>query len=147
MECRPGRLVTVPFAALQEMQNHMRETVDEGLATVQAHQNGLPAPPPAAMALTTPVRFANCAPQPDPAAAAQISQQYQDAEKAEQDELSPGAVIAAIPPGASQPPSISIGTNVDQLVSIQGPTEDDTGQGLRENLYLRTRRLPLLTAR
>lgn len=120
MECRPGRLVTVSFADLQEMQNHMRETVDQGLATLQAHQNGLPAPPPAAMAPATPASFENGAPPLDPAAAAQISQQYQDAEKAEQDALRPGAVTAAIPGVASQPPVVNLGMTVDQVVSIQG---------------------------
>jgi len=121
MECRPGRLVTVSFADLQEMQNHMRETVDQGLATLQAHQNGLlPAPPPAAMAPATPASFENGAPPLDPTAAAQISQQYQDAEKAEQDALRPRAVTAAIPGVASQPPVVNLGMTVDEVVSIQG---------------------------
>jgi hypothetical protein len=120
MECRPGHLVTVPYADLQEMQNHMRETVDDGLATLQSRQSGLPAPPQAATVPATQASFENGAPPPEPGADAQIGQQYQDAEKAEQDALSPGTVSAAIPATASQPSAVNLGMTVDQVVSTQG---------------------------
>ncbi len=73
------------------MQNHMRETVDAGLADLQAHRAGLPTPPPSAAAPGTPAGFDQGAPGPDPNAAAQINQQYQEADKAVQETLSQGS--------------------------------------------------------
>ena len=51
-ECRKSDTVTVAVTDLQDMQNHMRETIDQGLQEMQAKQgkNGLPALPPSAAA-------------------------------------------------------------------------------------------------
>ena len=116
LECRRSLSVQVPYAELQEMQNHMRETVDQGLAALQAHQGGLPAPPASAMAPATLANFENGAPAPDPAVANEIDLQYQDASKAEQEALSPGSD----PAGASQPPVANLGMTPDQVVGVMG---------------------------
>ena len=49
-ECRKGVTVAVNFADLQDMQNAMRETIDQGMAELQAKQGtgGLPAAPASA---------------------------------------------------------------------------------------------------
>ncbi|HTD54371.1 MAG TPA: hypothetical protein VK670_03240, partial [Silvibacterium sp.] len=49
-ECRKAETVTVAVDDLQEMQNHMRETIDTGLQELQSKQgqNGLPALPTSA---------------------------------------------------------------------------------------------------
>jgi hypothetical protein len=46
-DCRTGSYVGVTLAQLQEMQNGMRESINEGMSTLQAEQgqNGLPAAP------------------------------------------------------------------------------------------------------
>ena len=51
-ECRKSAVVTVALADLQDMQNHMRETIDQGLQELQEKQGkgGLPAAPPSAKA-------------------------------------------------------------------------------------------------
>jgi hypothetical protein len=118
-ECRTGMVVSVPFVELQNMQNYMRETVDAGLADLQAHQGALPAPPVSAAA--TPANFAVGAPPPDRDAAAQINQQLQDADRAEQETLS---TATAAPTPISSPPAaapvISPGMTIDQVVSMFG---------------------------
>jgi hypothetical protein len=84
-ECAQSDTVTVAMADLQEMQNHMRETIDDGLAKLQAQQGqgGLPAAPPSAQAPPVNAAFAPIAPPPDPSAASEISQQDQQATAAE----------------------------------------------------------------
>jgi hypothetical protein len=82
-ECPKGALISVRLADLQDMQNRMRETVDDGLAAIQANagQNGWPALPQSAASTGTPAPFAAIAPPPDPNAASEIAgaeQQPQD---------------------------------------------------------------------
>jgi hypothetical protein len=69
------------------MQNRMRETVDNGLAAIQANagQNGWPALPQSALGPGTSAPFAAIAPPPDPNAAAEIADQVQAADRAEQE--------------------------------------------------------------
>ena len=61
-------MASVRFQDLQEMQNHMRETIDGGLDQLQAKagQGGLPAAPPGANAPPVQSAFAPIAPPPDP---------------------------------------------------------------------------------
>ncbi len=67
-DCRKGTMVTVGLADLQEMQNHMRATIDHGLGELQSKQGkgGLPAAPPDAAKPPVPTQFAAIAPPPDP---------------------------------------------------------------------------------
>ena len=67
-DCRTGTTVTVGLADLQEMQNHMRETIDHGLSELQSKQGkgGLPAAPADATKPPVPTEFAAIAPPPDP---------------------------------------------------------------------------------
>jgi hypothetical protein len=79
-ECALSDSVAVNFDDLQEMQNHMRQTIDQGLDTLQQNQGqpGVPAAPPAAADTTpAPAAFAPLAPPPDPNATAEVSQQDQ----------------------------------------------------------------------
>ena len=83
-ECPKGDAVTVQLADLQGMQNHMRETIDQGLQELQTKQGsgGLPQAPAAP---TTPAGYAPIAPPPDPNAAQEIQQEGQQGTQAEQD--------------------------------------------------------------
>ena len=66
------------------MQNHMRETIDQGLQELQAKQGqgGIPQAPPAAAQQTTAV-YAPIAPPPDPNVSAELQQQASQAGLAE----------------------------------------------------------------
>jgi hypothetical protein len=98
-ECAKQDTVSVPFADLQEMQNHMRELIDQGLQELQNKQgkDGLPALPSTVPAQPTPAPYAAIAPPPDPNAATEIQQQAQQADQAEQD-----VTAEATQPGSSQ---------------------------------------------
>jgi hypothetical protein len=140
-ECRKGTTVSVPLADLQDMQNHMRETIDQGMAELQAKQSkgGLPALPQAARAAPVKTAFAAdpAAPGPDPSAATEISQQLKEADKAEQETLAqaaaqePAAAGAAraggpnaAPPSSAPPATLSLGQTTDEVTAILGPPKN-----------------------
>lgn len=68
-DCRTGSIVSVRLADLQEMQNHMRETLEEGLGQLKDSQGqgGLPAISPALLS-QAPAPYASNLPPADPAA-------------------------------------------------------------------------------
>lgn len=86
-ECQKQAVVEVNLDDLQEMQNHMRETIDQGLQELQSKQgkSGLPAVPASAQGQPTPAQYAAVAPPPDPNAASEIQQQAQQGDQAEKD--------------------------------------------------------------
>jgi hypothetical protein len=126
-ECHKGAKVSVAIADLQEMQNHMRETIDAGLGDLQSKggQGGLPAVPASAKAAPAKAEFAAIAPPPDPNAAAEIQQQAKEADAAEQEVAgqapsgpSSGDAAAAAP--AAAPAEIALGQTIEQVVAILG---------------------------
>jgi hypothetical protein len=98
-ECQKQAVVSVAFEDLQEMQNHMRESIDQGLQQLQAKQGrgGIPAIPSSASAQPTTATYASIAPPPDPNAAEEIQRQAQQAEQAEAD-----VTAQATQPGGGQ---------------------------------------------
>jgi hypothetical protein len=97
-ECQKQDTVSVALADLQEMQNHMRESIDQGLQELQAKQGkgGLPALPSTVRPQPAPAPYASIA-QPDPNAATEIQQQSQQADQAEQE-----VTAEAVTPGNTQ---------------------------------------------
>jgi hypothetical protein len=73
VECQRAAQVQIAVADLQEMQNHMRETIDQGLATTNAAKQAKSVTP----------AYAAAAPPPDPNAAGELAQQQQIAALAE----------------------------------------------------------------
>jgi len=86
-ECQQSSTVTVQLSDLQEMQNRMRELIDQGLQQLQdAHgSGGLPSAPPSGQGPAVPAQYANIAPPEDTNAQAEIQQQTQQADQAESD--------------------------------------------------------------
>jgi hypothetical protein len=132
-ECAKSDNVTVAFNDLQDMQNHMRETIDAGMGDLQAKQGkgGLPPAPPSAQAAAVAAAVAAAAPPPDPNAAAEITQQTQAADQAEQEVASAAppsgpsdsgapAAIAPPPPPSGPPPTIALGQTIDQVTAGMG---------------------------
>jgi hypothetical protein len=128
-DCRKGAIVSVAIADLQDMQNHMRETLDQGLADLQTRQGqgGLPAMPPSAQAPPTQPAYAAAAPPPDPNVAGEISQQAQSADQAENDVL---AQASSGPSAGGPPASVTLGMTIDQVIGLLGQPQAaaDLGQ-------------------
>jgi len=124
-ECPKSDTVTVALADLQEMQNHMRETIDQGLKELQDKQGkgGLPAAPPSAKAAPVEMAFAKDAPPADPNGANEVSQQLKQADQSEHDVLDQaqkesGPVSST---DAAGPATIALGQSIDQVTSVLGP--------------------------
>jgi hypothetical protein len=99
-ECPKSSKVTVQVTDLQEMQNHMRELIDQGLQELQNKQGqgGLPPAPQSAEAPPTPAQYAEVAPPADNNAASEIQQQTQQADQAETDVNAEAAQGGTTPP-------------------------------------------------
>ena len=120
-DCRKGSLVSVAIPDLQEMQNHMRETLDQGLADLQKRQGqgGLPAEPPAAQRPPVEPAYATAAPPPDSNIASEVSQQAESATQAENEVLEQ-AQTGGPAAGGGAPQSVSLGMTIDQVVAMLG---------------------------
>jgi hypothetical protein len=126
-ECQRSSTVTVQLTDLQEMQNHMRETIDQGLQDLKDKQGkgGLPTAPPSAQAQTAPAQYAAVAPPPDTNVGqeiAQVDQQGADAEKDATTEVAQdtGAPVAA-PAAPAAPVTVALGQSTDQVQAAMGP--------------------------
>jgi hypothetical protein len=111
VECRGGAIVTVGVADLQEMQNFMREAIDQGLADlmVKQGQGTLPATVMAAKVAPVAMPFAQDAPPTEQNVVAVISQAAQDANRAEQEaitQLPANADAAPAPKGSDTHPAV-----------------------------------------
>jgi hypothetical protein len=86
-ECAKSSTVKVQLTDLQEMQNRMRELIDQGLQQLQdAHgQRGLPMAPPSGQGQPVPAQYVENAPPQDANAGTEIQQQTQQADQAETD--------------------------------------------------------------
>jgi hypothetical protein len=136
-ECQIQLTVSIQLTDLQEMQNHMRETIDQGLQDLQAKQGtgGLPAAPASAAGPAAPAAYAAVAPPPEPNPGADIQAADQQSDQAEKDvtaeaaadtggqasaaPASPDAPAAPAAPPA-QPASVEMGQTTDQVTAALG---------------------------
>ena len=125
-ECPRGTTVLVELADLQEMQNNMRASIDQGLQELQSQNGGLPAPPPAAAGPPVQASFAPIAPPADPNVSSELQQQAREADLAEQGVLNEAKreddrVAAGDPSTRSDTPvEISLGQTTAEVVTALG---------------------------
>jgi len=117
-DCRRGMVVAVQIQDLQEMQNHLRSTIDTGLGELQSRggQAGLP-PIPANFAGTVDTPLASQV-QAETNAASELTQATQDADSAEQSVIQESASVTDNSSGGA--PTISLGQSIDEVTAIQG---------------------------
>ncbi len=121
-ECAPAASVSIAVADLQEMHNHMRETVDQGMADLQAKQGqgGLPVAPPDATGAPVQAAFVAGAPPPDANAGTEIAQQTQVADQAEQSAQGAVGQAPAVAGAGAAPVQISLGQPIDAVTAQLG---------------------------
>jgi hypothetical protein len=131
-ECAKGSMVAVSLEDLQDMENHMRGTIDQGLAELQSHpaKSGLPVPPAEAAAPPVQAAFASAAPAVDANVSTELSQEAHNADQVEQQvvtesqssQLTDNSGNASVPvePASSQPVTISLGQTIEQVVALLG---------------------------
>jgi hypothetical protein len=139
-ECAKNAQVQVAFADLQEMQNHMRQTIDQGLGDLQSKQGqgGLPAAPPSAKAPPVQPPYVAAAGPPEQDVSGTLKQESQQADQAEQEvakEVPPpnpamgGASTPAPSPG---PVTVSQGQTVDQVTATLGQPKSVVKLGTKQ---------------
>jgi len=117
-ECPKGDTVAVSVQDLQEMQNHMRQTIDQGMQDLQKKQGkgGLPAAPASAQAAPTQSAIAANAPPPPPESevVATLNQESKEADQAEKE------ASADIGAPVGEPPTVALGQSPDQVIAALG---------------------------
>ncbi|MGB8028074.1 MAG: hypothetical protein WCF30_00280, partial [Terracidiphilus sp.] len=125
-ECAQSSAVTVQLTDLQEMQNHMRETIDQGLQELQAKQGtgGLPAAPPSAQGAPAPAPYVAIAPPPDPNVGSEIAQVDQTGDQSEKeattDAAQPAGAAPAVPAAPAATATVELGQTIDQVQAALG---------------------------
>jgi hypothetical protein len=117
-ECPKGDVVAVPLQDLQEMQNSMRQTIDQGMQDLQKKQGtgGLPAAPASAQAAPQESAVAAAAPPPPPQSevVATLSQESKEADAVEKE----ASAETGAPVG--EPPTVALGQSPDQVTAALG---------------------------
>ena len=142
-DCARGSLVQVQVSDLQDMQNHMRETLDQGLSDLQKKQGqgGIPAAPATAVAAPQQTAYAAIAPPPDPNVKTELASTTKEADQAEQEVLheastgGPSADGGSPAPAAAAPAptkKIAIGQSVDEVTGIMGQPKDVVDMGAKQ---------------
>ncbi|HEY1254412.1 MAG TPA: hypothetical protein VGF01_06500, partial [Terracidiphilus sp.] len=128
-ECAKFSSVSVQLTDLQEMQNQMRATIDQGLQELQAKQgkDGLPPAPASAQIPPKQAEYAAIAPPPDAQDATALQQQDQQADQAVKEVAAETPVDSTPPAGApladsapATPPTVTLGQNFSQVESVLG---------------------------
>src|ERR1035437_8337520 len=134
-DCQPGNLIPVQLADLQEMQNHMRETVDQGLGELQTRQGqgGLPTIE-VAMRAQTAAPYAADLPPAEPNAPNELRQQAQEADRQEQDVLGQAGPSVA-PPTSAGPVTIEMGQSIADVVARMGNPVRIADLGQKKTYY------------
>jgi hypothetical protein len=134
IECKKGATVSVALTDLQDMQNHMRETIDAGMGDLQKNggKGGIPAVPASAQAAPVKAEFTSIAPPPDPNAAAEIAAQSKEADAAEKEVAgqvpADGSGPSAAPP-AAPPAEVGLGQTIDEVTAILGQPKSKADLG------------------
>jgi hypothetical protein len=123
-----GSVVSVSLVDLQEMQNHMRAAIDQGLGDLQSRQgqDGLPALPPQSLG-SSDAPFASAV-QPDANAAGELSQVAQDANSAGQSVL--GQAPQAAAPASGQ--NLSLGMSQAEVHALLGNPRETANVGIKQ---------------
>jgi hypothetical protein len=126
--CPAGSYVVVRTTDLQEMQNHMQATIDQGLDKMQSGQGvaGLPAPPAQVRGAVNADFAAEV--HADSAALNDLDAAVREADQSEQ-----GLGTASVPPPPTQ--SVTLGMATYEVEAILGPPKNRVDVGSRK-IYL-----------
>jgi hypothetical protein len=146
-DCPAGNLVPVQLTDLQEMQNHMRETMDQGLGEMQTRQGqgGLPTIE-VAMRSQTAAPYAADLPPAEANAADELRQQAQEANRQEQDVLGQ-AGQGAPPSGSAGPVTIEIGQSIADVVARMGQPARVADLGQKKTYFYKDMKVVFVNGR
>jgi hypothetical protein len=140
--CPKGSHVSVKTMDLQEMQNHMQASVDQGMAKLQADQgkNGIPALPAQAMG-TVKASYTDDI-RPDANAQSELSSAVKEANRSEQDIISQGGQEPAGSGG-----TISLGMTIAEVESALGRPKNTVDLGAKTIYVYKDLKITFLNGR
>ncbi|HTW66079.1 MAG TPA: hypothetical protein VME17_15740 [Bryobacteraceae bacterium] len=135
-ECAKSSTVTVAMNDLQDLQNHMRQTIDQGLGEVQKQEGkGLPKAPVSAAAPAVKAAYIQAAPPPEINISIELAQQDQEADNAEheanQEALGPAAPSASKASSAA-PVELAKGQTIAQVKVLMGEPKKIINVGTKQ---------------
>jgi hypothetical protein len=139
--CARGSVVAVRLTDLQEMQNHLRQTLDQGMSTLHSEQgsNGLPALPASARGVEN-AAYADQV-RPDSSAADEIQRAVQEANRSEQDLINQGPQD----PGATG--TISLGMTIAEVERALGRPKNTVDLGSKRIYVYKDLKITFLNGR
>ena len=145
-DCQRGSTIMVGVADLQDMQNAMRQTIDQGMGTLQQNQGkgGLPPIPASANAPPVDTAFAKIGPPPPSDGAQQISQEWNAGTKAEQtlvNDAASGPANMGAPQQAEavlqpEPAQLGPGMTVAEVEASQGKPTTILAPSVHKKTYI-----------
>ena len=127
--CPRGTLLTIRTVDLQELQNHMQATIDQGLEKLQADQgkNGIPEAPPQAMGAVNSSYSSDI--HPDSNAQSDLAQALKDANFSDPTQPVP---VAEAPAATGTGGSINLGMTFSQVVNALGQPRNTVDLGIKK---------------
>ena len=146
-DCPAGGLIPVQLADLQEMQNHMRETMDQGLGEMQTRQGqgGLPTIE-VAMRSQTAASYAADLPPAEANVADELKQQAQEANRQEQDVLGQAGQNGP-PPSSGRPFTLQLGQSMEEVVANMGPAVRVADMGQKKIYFYKDMKVTFVNGR
>ncbi|HTW66082.1 MAG TPA: hypothetical protein VME17_15755 [Bryobacteraceae bacterium] len=141
-ECSRSTTVSVMLSDLQDMQNYMRETIDQGLGKLQNDQGkgGLPHEPATAAGAAMKASFAVSAPPPEPNCANEIAAEAQESDKVEfelgQRQNAQGTSEQTSASGGSASNVIAVGMTLAQITAILGQPKATFNKGANQKVFI-----------
>jgi hypothetical protein len=142
--CPANSVVTISLQDLQEMVNHVRATIDTGLAEMQKNKD-LPKPPATVPVATVASDFAAAAPPADPNEAAELQRLNQEANQTEKAVISDASLADPnAPPMESQPAAgggaqpatkstdLQMGMTPEQVIGMLGAPSGNVKSGPKQ---------------
>jgi hypothetical protein len=142
--CRKGSIISVKCTDLQEMQNNLRATLDQGMSTLQSEQgrNGLPTLPSQAMG-TVNTNYADEV-RPDTDAAEEISTVAQEANRSEQQMIDQGPQEQD---GSAGSTTISMGMTLAEVERSMGRPKSTVDLGSKKIYVYKDLKITFLNGR
>jgi hypothetical protein len=130
-ECSVGLKVSVGVAELQEMQNHMRASIDRGLADLSKKQGqeGIPPIPGAAAGAPVQSGYAALAPPPDPNVATELKSQTSEGDQAQSELLHQAGLAGAEPIERPAWKPLMLGQTIEEVKAILGEPQNTVDLG------------------
>jgi hypothetical protein len=135
-ECAKSSTVTVAMNDLQDLQNHMRQTIDQGLGEVQKQEGkGLPKAPASAATAVVKAAYIQDAPPAEINISIELAQQDKEADNAEHEANQ--EALGPAPPGASTassaaPVEIAKGQTIAQVKVLMGEPKNVINVGTKQ---------------